>query len=73
MFPRTDEAIIPKTPNNPIDKITKAIKTLGLKVQPRIEGEMVRVSAKQIDDLQATIQALKAKDFGIPIQVENYR
>ena len=53
--------------------ITKTIKDLGLKVQPRIDGDAVRVSGKQIDDLQTVIQALKAKDFGVPIQAENYR
>ena len=53
--------------------ITKAIKDLGLKVQPRIDGDAVRVSGRQIDDLQAVIQALRAKDFGVPIQVENLR
>jgi len=54
-------------------EITKAVKELGLKVQPRIDGDTVRISAPKIDDLQAVIQALKAKQFGIPIQVENYR
>ena len=54
-------------------EITKTIKALGLKVQPRIDGDAVRVAAKQIDDLQAVIQAVKAKDFGVPIQAENYR
>jgi len=54
-------------------EVTKAIKDLGLKVQPRIEGDTVRVSAKQVDDLQAVIQSIKAKKFGVPIQVENYR
>lgn len=54
-------------------EITKTIKGLGLKIQPRIEGDCVRVSGKQIDELQAVIQALKAKDFGAPLQVENYR
>jgi len=53
--------------------VTKTIKDLGLKVQPRIDGDAVRVSGKQIDDLQVVIQSLKARDFGIPIQVENYR
>ena len=53
--------------------ITKIIKELGLKVQPRIDGDAVRVSGKQLDDLQAVIQAVKARDFGVPLQVENYR
>ena len=54
-------------------EITKVIKDLGLKVQPRIDGDSVRVSGKQIDDLQTVVQTLKARDFGVPIQAENYR
>lgn len=53
--------------------VVKAIKDLELKIQPRIEGDAVRVVGKQIDDLQAVIQALRTRDFGVPIQVENYR
>ena len=53
--------------------ITKHIKALGLKVQPRIEGDTVRVVGKQIDDLQAVIRAVNGKDFGGPIQIDNYR
>ena len=54
-------------------ELSKAVKGLGIKVEARIEGDSVRVSAKQIDDLQATMQALQAKDFGVPLQFENYR
>ena len=54
-------------------EITKAIKGLGISVQPRIDGDSVRVLGKQIDDLQHVVQALKQRDFGISIQVENYR
>ena len=54
-------------------EIVKAVKDLGLKVQPRIDGDAVRISGKQLDDLQTVIQTLKGKDFGVPIQVENYR
>lgn len=54
-------------------EIVKAIKELKLKVQPRIDGDAVRVSAKQIDDLQAVVQALKDQSFGLPLQFENYR
>lgn len=53
--------------------VTATIKALGLKVQPRIDGDAVRVSGKQLDDLQAVMQALRAKDFGLPLQFENYR
>ena len=54
-------------------EITKVVKELGLKVQPRIDGDTVRVSGKQIDDLQAVIQSITSRDFGVPLQVENYR
>lgn len=53
--------------------VVKTIKDLGLKIQPRIDGDAVRVGGKQLDDLQVVIQALKGKDFGIPLQFENYR
>ncbi len=49
------------------------IKGSGLKVQPRIDGDAVRVAGKQLDDLQQIIQSIKAKDFSVPLQVENYR
>lgn len=54
-------------------EIVKAVKGLGLKVDAKIEGDSVRVYAKQIDDLQAVMQGLKDKELGIPLQFENYR
>jgi cyclic-di-GMP-binding protein len=54
-------------------EIVKTIKELKLKVQPRIDGDAVRVAAKQIDDLQTVMQSVKGKDFGLPLQFENYR
>ena len=54
-------------------EIAKAVRDLGLKVEARIEADAVRVSARQIDDLQAAIQGLRQKDWGVPIQFENYR
>ena len=54
-------------------EITKLIKDLGVKAQPRIDGDSVRVSGKQLDDLQAVQQALRAKSLGVPLQFENYR
>ena len=53
--------------------VVKVVKALGLKIQPRIDGDAVRVSGKQLDDLQVAVQALRGKDFGVPLQVENYR
>jgi len=60
----------------PIEKakeVVKFIKDAKLKVQPSIQGETVRVSGKDRDVLQDTIAKLKAKDFGIDMQFDNYR
>ena len=54
-------------------EVAKGIKGLGLKVEARIESDTVKVSARQIDDLQAVMQGLGQKDFGVPLQFENYR
>lgn len=53
--------------------IVKKIKTLKAKVQPSIQGDQVRVTAKSRDDLQDVIAALKEDDFGFELQYTNYR
>lgn len=60
----------------PIDtakKIVAEIKTKKLKVQAAIQGDTVRVSGKNRDDLQTVIAALKALDLDIPLTFSNYR
>src|SRR5215210_8358836 len=52
-------------------KIVKQIKDAGLKVQASINEDLVRVTGKKIDDLQAVIQASKSWGLGIPLQYEN--
>jgi cyclic-di-GMP-binding protein len=54
-------------------KIVKHIKDSGLKVQASIMDDMVRVTGKKIDDLQAVIQELRNQDLGLPLQFENMR
>lgn len=54
-------------------KIVKQIKDSGLKVQASINDDLVRVTGKKIDDLQAVIQASKEWKLGIPLQYENMR
>jgi cyclic-di-GMP-binding protein len=49
------------------------IKETKLKVQPQIMEDQVRVTAKQIDDLQEVIQFLKGQDVGIELQFINMR
>jgi uncharacterized protein YajQ (UPF0234 family) len=54
-------------------EVVKFIKTSGLKVQAAIQDDQVRVTGKKRDDLQSAIQAMRAHDFGIELQFENYR
>lgn len=53
--------------------IVKHVKDMKVKAQASVQGEQVRVSSKSKDVLQDVIQALKEKDFGIPLQFTNYR
>lgn len=54
-------------------KIVKAIKDSGLKVQAQIMDDQIRVTAKQIDDLQAVIALCRQTDFGVPLQFDNMK
>ena len=56
-------------------KIVASIKDLKLKVQASIQGEQVRVTGKNRDDLQQVISALreKADEWNLPLDFTNYR
>ncbi|GAB7082156.1 YajQ family cyclic di-GMP-binding protein [Megalodesulfovibrio paquesii] len=54
-------------------KIVKLIKASGIKVQPAIQDEQVRVTGKKIDDLQAVINLLNQEAFDRPLQFENMK
>jgi cyclic-di-GMP-binding protein len=53
--------------------LVKQIKQISPKVQPRIQGDLIRVSSREKDLLQQVIQALKADDSPVPLQFINYR
>lgn len=56
-------------------QISKYIRDQHPKAKPAIQGDAVRVSARNKDDLQAVIQALRAKDkeYDVALQFINYR
>ena len=54
-------------------KIQADIKTSKLKVTAQIMDDIIRVSAKKIDDLQAVISLLRAKDYEQPLQFINMK
>jgi cyclic-di-GMP-binding protein len=60
----------------PIEKareIVKLVKDSKKKAQASIQGDLVRVSSKDRDTLQEIIALLRQHDFGIDVQVTNYR
>ena len=60
-------------PSEKAREVVKLIKGTKLKVQAAIQGDQVRVSGKNRDDLQAVIRLLKDTDLGIDMQFTNYR
>ena len=53
--------------------LVKQIKLVSPKVQPRIQGDAIRVSSREKDLLQQVITALKATEAQVPLQFINYR
>ncbi len=53
--------------------LVKRVKAVSPRVQSRIQGDTLRVSGKDKDQLQAVIGALRALDLPTPLQFINYR
>lgn len=60
-------------PQDLAKKIVKSIKDSKLKVQAAIQGDSIRVSGKNRDDLQSVIALLNKEKQGLPLQFENFR
>lgn len=60
-------------PGDAAKKIVAQIKESKVKAQASIQGDMVRVSAKDRDILQQVIALLRGKEFGVELQFTNYR
>ena len=54
-------------------KIARVVKDSKLKVQASIQGDKVRISGKQRDDLQAAIALLRGAKLDVPLQFTNFR
>jgi uncharacterized protein YajQ (UPF0234 family) len=54
-------------------KLSKQVRDNLKKVTVAIQGESLRITGKNKDDLQQAIQLLKAEDLEVPLQFENYR
>jgi len=60
-------------PTETCKRMVAEIKKLKLKVQAAIQGDSVRVSGKNKDDLQTAMAALRGLDLDVPIKFTNYR
>ena len=55
-------------------KINKMVKDMGAKnLSSSIQGDQVRVTGKQRDDLQSAIAYFKEADLDVPLQFTNFR
>jgi len=54
-------------------KVSRLIKDSKLKVQASIQGEKIRITGKQRDDLQAAIRLLRGAKVDLPLQFNNFR
>jgi cyclic-di-GMP-binding protein len=54
-------------------KLSKKVRDEVKKVTVAIQGESLRVTGKNKDDLQQVIALLKGEDLELPLQFENYR
>jgi len=60
-------------PDDLARKLVKQIRDEFPKVQPRIQGDAIRVAGKSRDELQRVIVRLRELDVVVPLQFENYR
>jgi cyclic-di-GMP-binding protein len=54
-------------------EIIQAIKGQNFKVQSQMQDQQIRVTGKKKDDLQAVIQFVRGKDFGVATNFKNFR
>jgi uncharacterized protein YajQ (UPF0234 family) len=60
-------------PTEKAREIVKLVKGTKRKVQTAIQGDQLRVTGKNKDDLQSVIEMLRETDLGIDMQFTNYR
>lgn len=60
-------------PDDLAKKLTRLIRDEFPKVKSQIQGDAIRVSGKNKDDLQRVIGRLRELDESVPLQFQNYR
>ena len=54
-------------------EIILAIKSQGFKVQSQLQDRQIRVTGKKKDELQAVIQFIRSRNFGVATNFKNFR
>jgi len=70
---RQELKILQGLEGNKAKEIIQAIKSQGFKVQSQLQDQQIRVTGKKKDDLQAVIQFIRARDFGVATNFKNFR
>jgi cyclic-di-GMP-binding protein len=70
---KTDIKVVEGIDKETAQKIVKYIKSLKIKVQPAILDDKLRITGKQIDDLQEIMRLLGEHDWGVPLQFVNMK
>jgi uncharacterized protein YajQ (UPF0234 family) len=60
-------------PSEKAKEIVRIVKDSKKKLQASIQGDTVRISGKDRDDLQAIIATLRGRDLGVELTFTNYR
>ena len=60
-------------PEDVAKPLAKKLRDEFKKVTPQIQGDLIRVQAKNKDDLQAVIASLNSEDLPVALQFVNYR
>lgn len=60
-------------PSDKAKEIVQSIKAAKLKVQASIQGDQLRVTSKSKDELQQAMARMRASDWGIELQFNNFR
>ena len=70
---RQEITLLRGLPDDLARKLVKLIRDEFPKVQPRVQGDAIRVAGKSRDELQKVIVRLRELDEAVPLQFENYR
>lgn len=54
-------------------EIIQGIKSQNFKVQSQLQDRQIRITGKKRDELQAVIQFVRGKDFGVATDFQNFR